>query len=339
MKDLLFNYVYFVSPDDNKLKDNPNGYYTICTQDLETSDSIKRVSYPLCHKNKLIRLLFAIHTSRKINSRIKLPFQTAWYPYYFKANFQHNKQLCFVVEGTHIPLSYITYCKKKFKGCVFVKIHRDLMKFSEITNPEYTEENINKYFDYRLSYDQEEAAKYNCEHFDEFESIIDVPRYESFDYDVYFAGKAKDRLNLLIDLYDKLDSCGLKCHFFITKAKKAEQKTRSGIVYSDKPISYKRMLIESMKAKCLLDINQLGAVGYTSRFLEGVMYDKLILTNNPAVKKSKFYKYGYILYFEKPSDINVDFFNNKSDVNYHYNNEFSPIRLIEKIDKLIGGQK
>ena len=84
----------------------------------------------------------------------------------------------------------------------------------------------------------------------------------------------------------------------------------------------------------MFDVNQEGAVGYTSRFLEAVIYNKPLITDNKAVKETKFYKTGNILYYEKISDIEKSFFE-KNVVDYQYNGEFSPLRLIEKIDYLL----
>ena len=85
-----YNYILFNSYD-NKLKIDRNGYYTICAQELETSPSIRVVSYPLDIYPYWIRLLFAIHHSEKIARYIKLPFKKLWYPYYFKNNFEEKK--------------------------------------------------------------------------------------------------------------------------------------------------------------------------------------------------------------------------------------------------------
>ena len=82
----------------------------------------------------------------------------------------------------------------------------------------------------------------------------------------------------------------------------------------------------------MFDVNQSGAVGYTSRFLEAVMYNKRFITDNNAVKDTEYYKTGDIFYFEKVSDIPKNFFE-ISEANYHYGGEFSPIHLISIIDR------
>lgn len=325
-----YNYVYFNSNYNGTVID-PNEYNAICTRDLEELDNVKVVQVPLQTKSKFLRSLYNLHNDSRINRRISLPFRSIWYPYYFKDCFPGNRPYCFIFASTDYTFDYIAYLRNKYKGCKIVKIHRDLVKVSH-SNPLYSEENMNRIFDLRLTIDKEEAKKYNLVHFDEIESKIDIgidPNYPLTD--VYFAGKAKDRLPKLIEAYDRFVSFGLKCDFYITHVEPQEQILREGITYSNKFMPYHEMLYKSVNAKFMFDINRAGAVGYTSRFLEAVIYNKRFVTDNKTVMDTRFYKTGDILYFDKVSDINKDFFE-RSDADYKYAGEFSPVHLLEKID-------
>ena len=131
-------------------------------------------------------------------------------------------------------------------------------------------------------------------------------------------------------------SKGLKCHFFITKVPEIEQIEAEGLFYNQE-LSYKEMLCRSKNAKCLLDINPKEAYGgYTSRFYEAIMYNRKLISDNPITNNSPFYNSKDIIYVTKPEDISDDYLKNiDSNVNYHYNGEFSPIRMIEKVDGLL----
>lgn len=98
-------------------------------------------------------------------------------------------------------------------------------------------------------------------------------------------------------------SYGLKCEFYITHVKPEDQIKRDGIIYSNSFMPYKEMLYKSVNCRFMFDINQAGAVGYTSRFLEAVIYNKLLITDNVAVKHTKFYSSGNILFYENINDI------------------------------------
>lgn len=310
---------------------DPNEYNAICTRDLESLDNVEVVQVPLQKTNSFFRFLFNIHNDGRINSRISLPLRKIWYPYFFKDNFVENRAYCFIFASTSYSLEYIDYLRKRYPECKIVKLHRDLVKIAH-QNPKYSEENMNRIFDLRLTIDSEEAKTFNMTHFDEIESKIDVKIDSHYPLsDVFFAGKAKDRLPKLIEAYDRFVSFGLKCDFFITHVAPKDQIPREGITYSDKFMPYLEMLYKSVNARFMFDVNQEGAVGYTSRFLEAIMYNKRFITDNRTIKETKFYKTGDILYFDKVSDIDKDFFY-KDKANYNYAGEFSPIHLLEKID-------
>lgn len=330
-EDYHYNYVYFNANCNGKVID-PNEYNAICTRDLEVLDNVEVVQVPLQKSLGLFRRLFNIHNDVRINRRLNLPFKNIWFPYYFKADFKENRPYCFVFASTSYSFEYIDYLRKRYPGCKIVKIHRDLVKIAHL-NPMYSEENMNRIFDLRLTFDPDEAKEYNMVHFDEIESKIAISKDPNYPLsDVFFAGKAKDRLPKLIEAYDRFTSFGLKCDFYITHVNEEDRIKREGITYSNKFMPYMEMLYKSVNARFMFDINQTGAVGYTSRFLEAVIYNKRFITDNKAVKDTRFYKTGDILLYDNVSDIDSCFFE-KSVANYGYNGEFSPIHLLEIIDR------
>jgi hypothetical protein len=170
--------------------------------------------------------------------------------------------------------------------------------------------------------------------FDEFESKIDIPRDNNYPLsDIFFAGFVKDRMPILMDIYHRLTDAGLKVKYYLTGVPQSERKEHVGITYGDHPITYYEMLYQTVNSRCVLEINQEGASGYTSRFLEAVMYNKKLITNNSDIIKSKFYSPNYIQVIKQADQIDASFIRSNESVDYHYNQEFSPVHLIEKIDK------
>ena len=110
---------------------------------------------------------------------------------------------------------------------------------------------------------------------------------------------------------------------------------KKGIVYLDKDLTYKDMLFYSVNSECILEIVQNNASGYTSRFLEAIMYDKKLITNNKAVKNDKFFNKNWISIISDPKEIDINFIRNKCQVNFQYSGEFSPVVLLNKIEKLL----
>ena len=260
-----------------------------------------------------------------------------WYPFLIRTRFDKSKPICFVVSSYNLPLDYFKYLRKKYPGCKIVKIYRDLVSVIGSNHPEYKPENVKSYFDLLMCYDYNEAKELGIEYFDEIESIIDVPKSEKYPLsDVFIAAKAKDRLGKILRAYDVFTNYGLKCDFYLTGVPEDQRVYKQGITYAEKYMPYKEMLFKSINSRCMFDINQGGAVGYTSRFLEAVMYNKRIITDNSFICGSKYYDPRYIQIIETVDDIDPSFVTKDYEiVDYKYDNDFSPVHLIGKIEKLL----
>ncbi|MBO4897229.1 MAG: hypothetical protein J5590_02895 [Clostridia bacterium] len=325
-----YNYVFFNTADRNIRKRNPNGYNTICAKDLENMENVNLVSYPLDWAPQIIRWLF--YFTVKFN----LPIKRLWYPFYFKNRFKDKKPLCFIASGTYLSPGYLRYLRRKYKDAKFIKIHRDLISLWEKRHPEFTNEVMEELFDIVMTYDEYEARKYFLPSFSEYESKIEVKKAENYPLcDVFFAGAAKNRLPILMDVYKRLTDAGLSVNYYLTGVPPKDRKPYPGIEYAQRNMPYSEMLYKTVNAKCVLEVNQENSVGYTSRFLEAVMYNKKLITNNLYIKNSKFYDEKLIKCFEKAEEIDTDFVKENTEINYNYKDEFSPVHLIEQIDKLL----
>lgn len=332
--DFKYNYVVFNYPDTKGLRmDNPDGYYAICLEDLKQDKNVIVVNYPLEGKKILLKLLyrlFASFKSRTKNSKLACSLIKVIYPLYYPNLVQNNKKFCFVFISDIWDIGFMRYLKKKYPSCIIIMALRDLVK----TKWFYNELNESGLVDHWMSYDEGDCKKFNMTYFSEFESKINVADNSSVESsDVFFTGRAKQRLPKLIECYDHLTSLGQKCLFIILDAPEDQKVEREGIIYTNSYMTYRRMLEYSIRSKCLLDINQEGATGYTSRFLEAIIYNKLLLTNSIGVSKHPLYDERFIQEFKSITEVKPSFFEDKGEVKYNYNNEFSPIHFIEIIDK------
>ena len=328
---LQYNYVVFNSNDGTHLKKNPDGYYTICVKDLENDPRIHVVSQPLDYAPRFFRFLFALHHAHRINKIVKLPFKRLWFPFFFRHRFEKKLPLCFVILNPYIPEEYFKYLKKTYPDCKLVAVHRDLLSVWRDETPHFVQ---NPLFDLEMTFDEKEAANYGMEYFCEFESKL--PLSPAADYpwsDVFFAGKAKDRLPRLMKIYHILTEAGLSCHYYLTGVPQELRIPYPGIEYADKPLTYRKMLEHTVNTRCVLEINQSNAVGLTSRFLEAVMYGKKLITDNLAIKESPFYDPRYIQCLSDVTEVSPSFVTEDvGKIDYRYNGEFSPLHLIEQID-------
>ncbi len=325
-----YNYIVFNVPD-NRLKEDRDGYYNICIRDLESSPYIQVVPFPLDWTPYWLRYMYNIYRSDRVAQYVNLPFKNIWFPLYFKNKFKKSERpLCFIFIGV-VPLGFLKFLKDKFPNCKIVFLHRDLLWVCESRHPEWIR---NPYLDLEMTFDKGESEKYNFPHFDEFESKIEIKRELKSETDVFFAGKAKDRLPRLLDAYDIFTNAGLKCKYYLTGVPKKEYKKLPNIEYADKLMSYSEMLYHTVNTRCIFEINQAGADGYTSRFLEAVIYGKKLITDNAFVKQSKYYTPSNIQVINDMSEIDTSFVTKGGDfVDYNYDNGFSPLRMIDRVEE------
>lgn len=329
-KNYTYNYVLFNTTDGRTWRDYPDGYYAICAEELNRCDCTKVVSAPLDHSNKLVRYIFALHTSLRLSKYVRLPLKECWYKHYFINDFKNNSPLCFLLLNHSLPFSYLDYLKNHFEGCKIVLLHRDLLKVCERCAPGLMG---NPNIDLEMTFDKGESERYNLPHFHEFESKIDIERLSQMESDVFFAGKVKDRLPMLIKAYDKFTNAGLKCKYYLTGVPKEEQVKLPGVEYAESFMTYREMLYHTVNTKCVFEINQGNCDGYTSRFLEAVIYGKKLITNNEFIRKSPFYNPNRIQIVNHMNEIDPLFVKNGNDfVDYQYNNEFSPFSMIEAVE-------
>ncbi len=121
-------------------------------------------------------------------------------------------------------------------------------------------------------------------------------------YDLFYVGQAKDRLDVLLEIYVKARQSGLVCDFHIIGVPLEKQKYSDGIVYN-KPISYKDVICHILDSKCLVDVIQGQSTGLTIKVCESVIFNKKLITTNRHVKEENFYKKGNIMVLDKEISI------------------------------------
>lgn len=328
-----YRYVIFNYPETKGLRmDNPDGYYSICLEDLKQDPNVIVVNYPMECRNIFLKFVYKLFSFIKIrtnNSKWSIYLLRFIYPLYYPTLIQGEKDYCFVFISDIWDINFIRYLKNTYPGCKVVMALRDLVKTKWFYNELYQ----SRLVDHWMSYDEGDCKMYNMTHFSEFESKIDVDTSSTIKHsDVFFTGRAKQRLPQLIECYDHLTSLGLKCLFIILDAPEAQKVEREGVIYTNTYMTYRKMLEYSIRSKCLLDVNQEGALGFTSRFLEAIIYNKLLLTNSVGVSNHPLYDKRFICEFKNIKEVQASFFEEKDEVKYNYHGEFSPIFFLKTID-------
>lgn len=321
---LNYNFVVFGTCDD---------YYIVSYEELNKYDDVKCIMNYFESSNRFLLSLFRLHTSISINRRVKLPFQNLWYKHIIKNQFKNDKPLCFVFFARNqlCNSEYIDYLKKTYPGCKCVAFWQDLV--SQVNVPNFDSLFKDK-LDLTLSFDQADCGKYGMTYYPLVYSYHNVPHSEKLpESDVYFVGKAKDRLCVILDAYKRFVDAGLKCDFHITGVKPEERKYSDDIDYCD-GLSYLDNLRHIQACKCMLEVMQGGGAGYTLRYAEAIMYDKKIITNNSNISKAVFYNPNYISVFRKSDEIDVRFpIREPIIADYGFKEDLLPSKMLRFIEQ------
>lgn len=191
---------------------------------------------------------------------------------------------------------------------------------------------IKQKFDLVSTYDQNEAEKAGIIYIPPVYDLSENSIHINEVYDLVFIGKAKDRLDTLLELYDYLENKGVKCYFYIVGTSKNKKSKRKGLQYSRNEIPVERMLGYIRASKCILDLTSYGTTALTARHREAIIYNKKLLSNNKEILNDKYYSEEMMLYFDDISKIDTSFFYGNK-VNYNYQGEYNAENLLLAIEK------
>lgn len=272
-----YNYVFFQTPDD---------YFQLSQFDLKKMENVVYIDRFPYKANNLIRKLYRLHFSDKINRKfeqrfnIELPFRSFWNPYYFNDHFSNNNPIVFVFCGRYAfwaKYGLIDYLKSKYQNSKYVCFYQDILK----DHKRISIEEVKLFFDLVISYDNGDAQKNNIEYHPTFFSKISIEEDDSIpSCDVYFVGAAKDRLKDIYYAYDYLTEHNLKCDFYIVNVPLIQQREGIGLHFISH-MDYHTNLKHVIKCKGILEILQKGAVGASLRMKEALVYNKYLLSNIP----------------------------------------------------------
>ena len=107
-------------------------------------------------------------------------------------------------------------------------------------------------------------------------------------FDVFYAGRAKDRLNKILSVAKRCKALGLSIKFFISYAKTEEQVEMEGVTYCDY-MPYIKMLSYEKRSRAILSIMDGVTNSITLRDEEPISMGKILITDNENIENSKYY--------------------------------------------------
>lgn len=282
---------------------------------------------PVGSGKSLLSKLHHIHFSFYLNKKINLPFKKIWNKYYSLSAIDLKKD-----EFYYILFTDVSACRYSYD---YIK------KISEMSNVFLMLDNLNivsakkkllsprfKLFDLIFSFDKSDAEKYDFIFWPLIYSTPQVAKNNLASDSVLFVGNSKNRLDIIHSLYENLMNLGIPLNFYISKVPKKKQIfSAHETVHYNEWVTYQTVLELSNSSQCIVEIVDPDQVGLTLRSAEAILLNKKLLTNNKSILMSKFYNKDYIQVFDDPSNIDISFFDNSVQVDFEYDNSFSPIEL------------
>lgn len=244
--------------------------------------------------------------------------------------------ICFILFGNwveyEVSIKFLDHLKRLFPNSRFVWFMQDLVD----THPRI-KSRMNQLipkFNLILSFDYSDCKNYDLVYYPLVFSSLGNFHQELQDCDVYFLGKAKNRLPEIIKTYKYLKSKGLKLDFYLVGVPKGQQVYPEEIHYVE-GMSYIDNLKHIKGCKCALEIMQKGGSGYTQRVCEVLYFNKKLITNNKCLKEASFFDPAHMYVLDDSFKIEEHFIADIKDItniNYDYREKLSPLRLLEFID-------
>lgn len=275
------------------------GFYSVAYFDVKRLSNVKYFSsYIGGVNNKLMRLLTRLTFNIRYGSLVRWLLKPLVYRKVFRSGFSKEDDIVFLFFESQyavINTDYTTYLRKHYPKSKLVLFMQDVVS----SLPYYDIKDYKKRFDIVLSYDQHDCDRYGLLYHPTPYSRFDSSRLQKTEsLDVFFCGSAKTRLKTIMEVYHICKENGLKVKFYINGVPDELQEAQSDIIYNT-PISYKQNLAYVVNSKCILEVMQERADGFTPRLWEAIIYNKHLITNNEYVKSSQYYIPAFIHHIEE----------------------------------------
>lgn len=287
----------------------------------------------------LLKMLWKKHFSLNKSHSLRFPLRFVWYKRMCKDMGLNNVDNIVLItyDWNTLALDHLfySYIRKNYSNVKLVYLFSNIVKITGANYYGYLN-NLKLYYDQIYAFDKCDAQKYGFRYFPLiYVKNEDAPKSTS-EVDLFYIGQAKDenRLNILLEIFEKAQDEGLVCEFHIVGVEEAKQKYKDKIVYN-KPIGYLEALEGIMKAKCLVDVIQKESTGLTIKTCESVIYDKKLITSNVNVASEPFYSENRILVYEKNINLKLKKFIDIPFSSYSKDekDKFSPYVLFNEIEK------
>lgn len=304
--------------------------------DLEQEQNI--VLIPEEISIKLVRF-FYYRVMGKIGFRketwVKSLFQRFFCLSRFSYNVQEENYVLFLNSKfwTGYDERFLKRLKRKYPYLKFVLYIVDPMKngFENIATEELLDQ-----FDLILSINRRDCEKYGFEYYPLIYSFKEERNYETkTENDLYYLGSGSDRTGKLLTIIEQAKREKIKYSVCVLQNCQEEKAHTEEIEYLKQALSYEENVRRIRQSNCILELMHSNFDNPTQRYIEAIVYKKKLLSDNQNIKTFPFYASQYMQIFTNPEEIDWEWVKKEEDVNYQYDNCFSPIGLINFLKERI----
>lgn len=281
-----------------------------------------------------LRKMRKVHFSNRTNKNVWLPMKTLWdCTNVLRLEDLDPQKRNYIIFQTGVKFSarYIKKLKEERNACIVLYMP-DNVRTIGIANDKRVFERFCQHYhiDQAYSFDKRDCEEFGMTFFDiysEIEAEASQQKQSEQRQLVYVGNcRSKARLRMVHQIFEQLhEEC--HCVFYLNGVEKKD------MLYEDIryncPLTYKQVVELTKQSDIILEIMNRDQTGNTLRSKEAVCYDKLLLTNNPAIVQSAYYDRHQMQYFERAEDIRLEELGRRAE--YGYKGEYSPKRLLEMI--------
>lgn len=145
------------------------------------------------------------------------------------------------------------------------------------------------FFDLVYTFNEIDAKRYGFGIFPDISSDYSlIKEADCEEFDVFFAGRAKERLEVILSVAKRCLALGLKIRFYIVGVPNGAQEQIEGVYYTEY-IPYLEMLSYIKKGKAVLNILNGVSSGIILRDEEAMGMNKVLITDTEYIFKTKYY--------------------------------------------------
>lgn len=258
-----------------------------------------------------------IHYSLKINQRIKLPFKSIWYGYFLRNICENREEKLVIIIYDRNRLAndsmFLECIRKYYNNVKLVYMFTNVVRISGANNNGFINQ-LNDFYDVVYAFDPADALAYNFKYSPLIYSknSLDIKTEQK---QVFYVGRAKDRYEMLMNVYSALKNLGVNRKFYIFNVSEDQQKYKDEIQYN-MLIPYSECLKYIQESSCLLDVIQAESEGFTIKVCEAIFYNKRLITTNKNILDMPFYDPRFIRVIDSAEQITRDFIFSDEPVEY-----------------------